>query len=419
MILSGPSLSGARNFKDLIKGYLSYTEGHESTERVRKWSVISCIAACLERRVYMDRGYYPLFPNLYVFIIGKSGLIKKTTSTGIAVSLLREVSGLRVMSERLTASGLIEQMVMAGKKYDINGVSYRQSAVFAYASELSVFLTEVFGSITELLTTFYDCVPHDSAKPWTYTTIGRGDKKIYGPCLNILGASTKAWLARCIPRSEMEGGFTSRIIFVVENKLPKKLIAWPKLPDDEVLTKLRLIEDFKSIYALHGEMKPTQEARDIFEKWYCYHMTEILPQNSDPRMVGYMSRKGDTILKLAMVHSASRGDDMMVTLEDLKWANIEIDLLEDDWRLAFDGVGSVSNLGFSILDFVKKKIKVKKKDLMSEFGQTNHLPEIVKTLAELKGMDEIEEIVEEKDGKRVDYFCLPGWEEYISLKYET
>jgi len=99
-----------RHFADYIDAYLDYTDGHESTKRIRLWTCLSILAAVLERKVWVHRGYYTLFPNLYVFIIGKSGLIKKSTSTAIGVNILRELPDIKIMSERLTAASLINQV---------------------------------------------------------------------------------------------------------------------------------------------------------------------------------------------------------------------------------------------------------------------------------------------------------------------
>lgn len=400
-----------RNFPNFLDAYLQYSSGHESTARVRKWSCISILAAALERKVYLPRGYYTLFPNLYTFIIGKSGLIKKTTSTGIAVNLLREVEGVRVMSERLTAGSIVEQLLLAGKKYQDGPLIKNQSALFAYASELSVFLEEVFGNITTLLTTFYDCVPHDSLKPWVYNTIGRGERKIYGPCLNILGASTKSWLKKCIPRSEMEGGFTSRIIFVVENNLPETLVPWPEIANDHDDIRGKLVQDLKSINHLIGAFTVTTEAKDAFSKWYKIHMRSKLPYSKDPRMVGYLSRKGDTVLKLAMVGSVSKSDTLIITLEDLIWANEEIDALEEDWLMAFDSLGVKKSLRYEISRYVKEKHLVKKDDLFKYFGQFHVQADVVRALEELKTDDEIESALFKMDDKPTECYCIKGYGE--------
>lgn len=409
--------SQPRAFPNFIDGYLQYTEGHESTIRIRKWCAISVIAAALERRIWLNRGYYKLFPNLYTFIIGRSGLVKKSTSTAIAVDILRELDDIRIMAEKMSAISLIEQLSLSGKQVMIGGELVNQSALFAYASELMVFMEEVFGDIVPLLTTFYDCQPNDSSKPWTYTTVKRGKLNIYGPCLNLLGASTKTWLQKCIPNSEIEGGFTSRIIFVVENKLPDKLVPWPDVPIDLISHRYKLIADLQRIHMMNGEIVPTEGAKKKFSEWYEYHMREILPLNQDPRMVGYMSRKGDTILKIAMIHSAAQDAHYetrsSLTSDNIDWAIKEIDDLEMDWRLAFEGSGAPKVLTYDLVDYVRKKGMVIKQNLLKDFTALAPLPQIIRDLKDLKNMGEIEEV---KDQEGREYYASPGYAQYALSK---
>ena len=404
-------MSQKRNFPDLIQAYLDYSSGHEGTPRCHLWSIISVIAASLERKVWMDRGYYTLFPNLYTFIIGKSGLIKKSTTTGIAIDLYRSLPDVRMMSERLTAASLINQLQLSGKTYSIGDKEFRQSSVFAYASELSVFMAEVSGSIVDLLTTFYDCSPHDCSKPWVYETKTSGIQKIYGPCLNILGASTKAWLKKCIPASEMEGGFSSRIIFVVENSAPKKFVAWPEMRPELHEMKEKLIDDLCLIHSMKGVMVPTQKARELFEKWYQHHMTLVVPDCHDPRMSGYLGRKGDLMLKLAMVRSASsdRGD-YKITEGDLLWAGQELEAIEADMRIAFEGVGGSkeTELTFEIRQYVRGRgSPVEKAEIKRAFAKDAPGYEVERALQDLVEMQEIDMFLSTEEQSAGRHFYAP------------
>lgn len=399
-----------RNFDNYIDAYLKFTEGHEASPLIHKWAIISVIAASLERKVSLDRGFYTLFPNLYVFIIGKSGLIKKSTSTGIAVGLFRELTTGRMMSERLTAAALIEQLVYSQKKYEHAGKMYKQSALFAYASELSIFLGEVYGSITELLTSFYDGAPYDCDHAWTHSTRQSKDApmNIYGPCLNILGASTKTWLKKCIPKSEMEGGFTSRIIFVVENRIPEKLIAWPELDATLTAHRLMLVEDLKTIHSLKGQFRVHPKAKDLFTEWYENHMRNIVPLNQDPKIAGYMARKGDTILKLAMVRRASQDDTLEILPQDVLWGAQELDLLEPEWRNAFDSMTTKGEIGFEIKQYIRARGKIRKKELLTVFGGQYPAEEVSKEVQLLLDMNEVEEETRLELGLPVGYFSYKG-----------
>lgn len=333
----------SRHFPNFIDAYVSYTRNQEASEKIHKWVAISIIAAALERKVWINRGYYLLFPNLYTFIIGASGIVRKSTSTGIGVDLLRNLERFNIMSERVTAGSLIQQLERSGMKYVAGGREMRQSATFCYASELKVFLDEVFGSISELLTTFYDCQPNDCTKPWVYETKSAGQTKIYGPCLNMLGASTPTWLVRAIPASEMEGGFSSRVIFVVENSPPTKFVAWPELEKGADQTRMKLIDDLREIHELCGEFRIDKLAKAHFEEWYKEHQLSLVSAGNDTRFSGYFGRKGDTILKLAMILAVSRSNDLVIQLEHIEWAIMMLDELEVSMFEAFGATGKNEN----------------------------------------------------------------------------
>lgn len=329
-----------RFFDDFIKAYLEFTRGQEASEKIHKWVATSIIAAALERKVWLNRGHYILYPNLYTIIVGASGLVRKSTSTGIGVELLRSLDKFSAMSERVTAASLITQLARAGREFsDYKGAAHKHSAVFCYASELKVFLDDVFGDLKVLLTTFYDCHPNDWRTPWVYENKGEGITRVHGPCLNILGASTPTWLVKCIPPSEMEGGFASRVIFVVENDTPERFIAWPR-QDDQTM-KSKLASDLARIHEMSGEFIVSPEAHLWFEAWYREHMLN-LSKVRDPRFSGYFGRKGDTILKIAMSLSASESSSYLIEERHIREAADSLTALEASMYDAFGAAGDNS-----------------------------------------------------------------------------
>lgn len=323
---------------DFVSSYMDFTKGQEATDRIHRWVALSVIAGALERKVWLHRGHYTLFPNLYTFIIGPSGVVRKSTSTAIGVDMLREIDTIRIMSERVTAASLIKQLADSQKNFDYKGFAVKQCPTFTYASELNVFLNEIFGSISELLTTFYDCVPNDSSKSWKYQTIGGGVTNIYGPCLNLLGASTPTWLVRAIPASEMEGGFASRVIYVVEDT-SRRAIAFPDgetKAEDYELHRRRLVDNLKRIHNLVGPMFVTPEFRAQGQLWYESHQ-KSQRSNTDLRFSGYYGRKFDTVLKVAMLLSVSESSDLII---DTRHFEQSLALLQDIESRMFDAFGS-------------------------------------------------------------------------------
>lgn len=340
-----------RHYPDWIQSYLEYTSSHESSEQMRTWIAISVLAGVLERKVWFDFDYYKLFPNLYIFIIGPSGIVKKSTAMAIGVDLLREVSGVAILSERVTPGSLLKEMKGAGRFFDYHSKIVRQSPVYCYASELKAAFGGSVSMVSEFLTDFYDCQPHNSEKAWTSKNTA-GKIQIYGPCLNILAGSTPAWLRRMIPPKDMEGGFASRVIFVVENQGSSTPVAWPKMDIETKAMKPKLIEDLREIHVLKGEFDVTPRARALFQNWYEQHEKVTIPRHSDFRFTGYMGRKGDAIRKLAMIRCVSQGHQLVVTDDHLIWATERLDALEKTMFETFND-GSEEDFLLHLSEFIR------------------------------------------------------------------
>jgi hypothetical protein len=379
-------LAKPRNYPNFIDAYLDFTKHQESTTKIHKWVAISIIAAALERKVYLDHGYFKTFPNMYIFVIGESGVVRKSTSTGIGVDLLRDLESINIMSERVTAASLIQQMERSGETYPVGAREEKQSAVYCYASELNVFLREVFGSISELLTTFFDCSPHDSAKPWVYETKGEGQVKIFGPCLNILGASTQAWLSRAIPANEMEGGFSSRVIFVVEKENPDNFVAWPELQASVHGVRPKLLEDLRQINNLRGVFNKTQAAHDFYEQWYVTFKRQI--RRMDSRFKGYYGRKPTMVWKLAMILSVAEGNSLTFDVPHIQKAIELLDEIEETMFEAFGASGENRQAKgiHNVQNLIEGRTEVGHKEIMNLLWRDFTGAEIKQILSDLLQM---------------------------------
>lgn len=383
----------SRHYPDFIQAYLKFTQSQESTQKIQKWVALSVLAAALERKVWLDAGHFTVYPNLYVFVIGESGVIRKSTSTGIGVSLLKSLTNINLMSERVTDASLIQQLERAGKEFHVAEKLYRQSSVFCYASELVVFMREVSGAISELLTTFWDC-----PKDWTYETKMGGAIKIDAPCLNVLGASTPSWLSRAIPVDELEGGLASRVIFVVERNAPERIVAWPQLDPEIASMRPKLIEDLEQIHQLTGPFGVTEKAYRFYEAWYRSYKTEK-PKNDDPRFRGYRGRKPVTVWKLAMLFAASEGSQLVFDQGHLENALVSLKEVEDTM---FDAFGASGNNKLAEgLQHIRELLGLKKsithKELLRLFFRNYSGSEIEQIMNDLTKMENIQVHVNGRD----------------------
>lgn len=392
-----------RNFPDFIETYLKWVGENEGSKKIHLWSCISILAGALERRCYLPRGFKRLYPNHYIFVVGRSGIIRKSSTTGTAVGLIRNLESIKFMGDRMTAGSFVQQFVKAKRKYFEGDEEIEQSPIYCYAPELIVLMKEVFGTLIELLTPIWDC-----PDVFENTTKHQGNDLIVNPCLNILAATTMDWLRQCVTPSNMSAGFAGRIIFVYEKEGPSKWVAHPKIHKDHEDVKKLLVQDLEKISQLSGEFKESQEAYDFFEKWYTDY-NEEKKTNPDSRLSGYFSRVGDHLLKAAMVRSVSRSNSLIIEKEDMEWALEHLMELEKNLAEIYskDHEVETMELRTRVLDVVRSTC-IKKgycfyDDVMSYFfkrKEGHKVFSIKEALRELSMMESIEKN-ETKDGKIV------------------
>jgi len=297
-----------RKLEDWLDSYIDYTSEQESPSLFHLWVGLSMIASALERKVWIDRGYYLLYPNLYVVLVGASARVRRTTAVNIGYNLFKEaLPNVTIVSQKTTPEALINIFVEEGRKRKMSGGTI-------VSTELGVFLGggTRSGDIIQLLTDWYDC-----PKLFIYHTLSRGKEQMRNVYCNLIGSTTPIWLKESMPQSAIGGGFTSRIIFVYQSK-PEKLVPFPVVNDRVKSLREKLIDDLREINKLGGEYRLSEEAREWYEEWYTEVFKPDLVAHSS--LNGYYGRKHDTLLKVAMCVSASRKDELLIEEDDLKVA---------------------------------------------------------------------------------------------------
>jgi len=63
-----------------LEDYLLFTQGNETPEIMHLWVGISVLAGAAEKRVWIDRGFFRNYLNLYIVLLGPPGVCSKSTS---------------------------------------------------------------------------------------------------------------------------------------------------------------------------------------------------------------------------------------------------------------------------------------------------------------------------------------------------
>lgn len=307
-----------------IDAYLAYTGESESPEEYHRWVAISVLAGVLRRRVFFPMGYFNLYPNQYIVLVGPPGRCKKSTAMRIGRTLIGEVSVVKFTTDSVTRERLIQDLTQASQD--------GHSSMTAYSSELATLLTSSGLDMVSFLTDIYDSPPE-----WSHQTKMGGTNKIKAPYLNLIAATTPVWMAKALPMDTVGIGLTSRIIFVFQDT-PRVRHPFPELSQEQLELQKMLIHDLNQIATVSGEFKLTVDSKEFYRQWY--ESRTLQPNTSgDSRLDGYFERKPMHVLKVAMAVSAAVKNSTVLEVEDIKGAMLLLESAEATMPKVFANVG--------------------------------------------------------------------------------
>jgi len=330
--------SSDRELEDWIRAYLKFAENSEPPVSYHVWTAISCISGALQRKVRLLWGHETLYANLYIVLVGPSGRCKKGTAMTMGLEILKEVTGVTIIPEDVTRAQLIRRMSGAISTFTDNETKkiMFHCSVTTFSEELSVFLKKNNIEFLATLTNWYD-----SRDEWTYETKNAGIDKIQGVCFNLLGGTAPDWIPVMLPQEAVGGGFTSRIIFVVEED-KAKTVPTHVLSKEEQKLRGALVRDLQRIYNMSGSFSFSTDAANRYISWYSDQDERIRkgePPITDPRFAGYVERRATHAKKLSMVLTASRTSTRVVELSDFERALDYMQKAEVRMAQAFGGMG--------------------------------------------------------------------------------
>lgn len=303
---------------------------------MRFWCAVSAIAGALRRKVWIDQAYFKWYPNFYVILVAPPGIVSKSTTSGVAMSLLKKVKGVKFGPDIVTWPSLVTSFAQAAEAFEYEGMKHVMSAMTLESSEFGNLLNPQDREMVDLFVSLWD------GKQGTFQkdTKTSGNDTVENPWINMVACTTPAWIAGSFPEYMIGGGFTSRCIFVYADVKAQE-VAYPirVVPPDFTRQGQLLVEDLTQIARITGEYKLTEDAYAWGTEWYTRHNASPNPQLADDRFGGYLARKQTHIHKLAMVLAASRGDELLITPELLAIADRMVSDLELDMTKVFSRIG--------------------------------------------------------------------------------
>jgi len=329
-----------RKLANWLTDFCSFASYGEAPPSMYFWVGACAIAGALRRQVWIDQKYFKWIPNLYVIIVAPPGIVSKSTTSSIGMSLLREVPGIHFGPDVVTWQALAKSMGESLESFEIDGVFYPMCAITIESSEFGTFLNPHDREMVDLLVSLWD--GKDGVFKKVTKTSGNDD--IANPFINFIACTTPAWIEGNFPEYMIGGGFTSRCVFVyAEEKF--KYVAYPHLavPRDFAQQRATLIHDLEIIAQLRGEFKLTPGAVAWGTRWYEAHYQNRPAHLDNDRFGGYIARKQTHIHKLSMILSAAERSDLTITEAELEQANVIVSSLEENMSRVFDRIGKTDD----------------------------------------------------------------------------
>jgi len=385
----------------ILKAFADYTKDTEIPSLFSLWVGISTISSVLSRDCFLDLGHFVIYPNMYIVLVAGSAKCRKSTSIGVGRKFISKVTPrIKILSQKMTPEALIG--ALSGMTSEGDSKIVNEAEGILIVDELSTLIDRnafKCGMIS-VLTKLYD------SEDFPYETRGRGVEYIRNPCLSILGGSTIQWIKESVPSEAIGGGFTSRVVFVFKDSI-EKLVPFPHM-SNETKELGKLIEhDLNEVAKMRGAFALEPKAREVYEKEYVRFM-----RNSslfeDPNLTGYAGRRHITLLKVAIIISASVRDDRNIDEIDMKIAIDVMKMVEEDMPKVLKAIRSefVGDVSEEVLKLIMKHGVIDRSSLVKKMAyrlSSQQLNIILDTLLEYEDENGNRIVAVKKEGNRTRY----------------
>jgi Protein of unknown function (DUF3987) len=297
----------ARKLPDWLDAFDEYTKGSPAPALFKKWAGISTLAMAMERKVWVRTNMGNLYPNLYIMFIAPPG-VGKSILTSIVQDMIMELGDHHLAPSSVSRASLIDALMLADRRIVLPQqtppvLSFNSLAVVQ--NEMGVFLPAYDVEFMATLTDLYDGKRYHEKKRSKDI-----NNMLDAPQLNLLGATTVAYLFDTMPEQAWGHGFLSRTILIHSGENIVRSL-FDEIDKNDNLWK-DLIFDLRTCGAITGKVSFEPEAAKALDAW---HRAKGPPAPEHPKLASYNSRRSAHLLKLCTVACVSAGNELVITLE--------------------------------------------------------------------------------------------------------
>lgn len=403
-----------------LEKWRSYTRDLTSPDSFINMSFYYMINACLQRRVWTGPAHYPLFPHMYMILVGNAavgkGLILKTVGDFLkfwkykdldkpddifplecnrtlgnsaredmidnlmenpatqeaARNMMKEASLLFPMAaDATTYQALIKSIIKSVRRINIpkdhpmapSGIYTYKSISFLLEEASSLFEKNAHLTCQFLLNAF-------DAGDYKYETIGRGEDIIKRMSMSILAGTVPDFIQETFKSKLLTNGFASRTIFVFEFTPRFYRYGISELNEEQRQHRIDILMHMKKLGRLFGNVTIESDAMEYLKNYFEVELQKPSGRvNPSLKLDSYYGRKNVHLPKLAMaVHFADR-TDLVLTLQDVIIAKNLLDGTERKmhYALNYGGENPLASVGKNIIKYLRTNSPATFRDIWIEF----------------------------------------------------
>lgn len=252
--------------------------------------------------MWSDFGEGPMYPNIFVFLVGPPGVGKSRAMSQLA-AIVRKSGAVSLAPNDVSKQSLLDALGATTKVVTIEGRPMDYHYLAIRIPELANFMSKYDAELAGALTNLYDC---EDVNEELKRTHDKG-KAINFPGVSMLVGTATQNLGNTIREDLWGSGFMARVILVfsAQKIIPKMFV---KQTIDIKMRDL-LVERFAALKDLKGELTWTPEAQDLIYDFRCNAEEEAPLHN---RLAHYTTRRWMHLAKLCMI-AAVNEQSMTVT----------------------------------------------------------------------------------------------------------
>ena len=354
------------------------------------------ISAALQRRVWVGPNEKPLFPNLYVILVGQPGIGKglviksihefikfnkaksskqdESTNNNEAVDLdylitaLHEVAGSKtklnvddpLMFPMAPESTTYESLVKTNAKAirlvgPVEKTSLSPNGRYVHSSLCFVLeeMSSLFRKKTEAIVNYLICA--FDGGDYTYETKTQGTDRVRRTCLNFLAGTTPRFMQETFDDRLLNEGFAARTIFAMEYANRSNKFGINPFNDLQLKCKAEILMHLRKLSSLFGHVEYTTQAWERLRHYFEDELP-IYRVNNHPKLDAYYARKNIHVQKLALAIHFSDSIEMIINLEEVEKALKILSELEIRMHsaLTFTGKNPLAQVSKDILRAIEK-----------------------------------------------------------------